>query len=81
MTIEYEVTTIKGNDYIILSEVKSQNNTYLVLSNVNDMDDVIIQKRSPEDNTTVIPLDDEEENKVAWDLYLKSILSPKKNTD
>lgn len=81
MKIEYEVTTIKGNDYIILSEVKSQNNTYLVLSNVNDMDDVIIQKRSSEDNTTVIPLDDEEENKFAWDLYLKSILSPKKNTD
>lgn len=81
MTIEYEITTIKGNDYIILSEVKSQNNTYVILSNVNDMDDVIIQKRSSEDNTTVIPLDNEEENKLAWDLYLKSILSPKKNTD
>ena len=64
-----EIMTIDNNDYIIMKEVKEENTIYVFLSNVNNPEDVMIRKST--DNENYIPLENEEEYKLATLLLFK----------
>ncbi len=67
---ELEIMTVDNKDYIIMKEVKEQNTIFVFLSNVNDPDDVMIRKSN--DNILYVPLENEEEYRLASLLLFKA---------
>ena len=65
-----EIMTIDNNDYIIMKEVKEENTIYVFLSNVNNPEDVMIRKSN--DNKLFVPLENEEEYRLATLLLFKA---------
>ena len=69
---EVEVMTIDNKDYLIMKEVFENDTSYVFLSNMIDPEDVMIRKSSPNDKNLYIPLDNEEEYKLATLLLFKN---------
>ena len=69
---EVEVMTIDNKDYLIMKEVFENNTSYVFLSNVHDPEDVMIRKSSSNDPNYYVPLDNEEEFRLATLLFFKA---------
>ena len=54
---EVDVYSFDGKDYLLITKIKS----YLYLSNENNPHDMMIRKEDLEDDTILLPLDNEEE--------------------
>lgn len=71
--IELEVETVTledGINYLIIGDIRDNENEYLYLSNENKNDDFCIRKSKIQDGKKVIiPLDSEDEFKRALELY------------
>lgn len=70
---ELDVVTINDQDYVVLKECTKNDKTYLYLSNINDDDDTLIRKVDENDNSTVVPLENENEFELACNLFIKEI--------
>lgn len=68
---EVEVMTIDDKDYLIMKEVLEKNTSYVFLSNVHDPEDVMIRKSSSYDPNVYVPLENEEEFRLATLLLFK----------
>ncbi len=69
---ELEVMTIDNKDYIIMKEVYDNDISYVFLSNLVDPDDVMIRKSSIDDKDLYIPLENDEEFRLASLLLFKN---------
>lgn len=71
--IELEVETVTledGINYLVIGDIKDNENEYLYLVNENKNDDFCIRKSKSQDGKKVIiPLDSEDEFKRALELY------------
>ncbi len=76
---EFEIITINDKEYAILNEVQDDENSYIYLANIADHDDIMIRKRSHDDTTLYIPLDDDEEFQLANLLLLRQIYDNEKS--
>ena len=74
MDRELDVVTIDGVNYLILEKIDYNDNSYVYLSNVMDMNDTLIKKIDINDSKVVVPLDDENEFELACNLFLKYML-------
>ena len=74
MEKELDVVTIDGVNYLILEKIDYNDNSYVYLSNVMDMNDTLIKKIDKNDSKVVFPLDDENEFELACNLFLKFML-------
>ena len=74
MEKELDVVTIDGVNYLILEKIDYNDNSYVYLSNVMDMNDTLIKKIDKNDSKVVVPLDDENEFELACNLFLKYML-------
>lgn len=74
MDRELDVVTIDGVNYLILEKIDYNDNSYVYLSNVTDMNDTLIKKIDKNDSKVVVPLDDENEFELACNLFLKYML-------
>lgn len=74
MKKELEVIEIDEKEYCVINEVTYKEKTFLYLSNIQDEEDTIIRKVSPEDKSIVIPLQDEKEFEIACNLLCKNIM-------
>lgn len=74
MDRELDVVTIDGVNYLILEKIDYNDNSYVYLSNVMDMNDTLIKKIDKNDSKVVVPLDDENEFELACNLFLKYML-------
>lgn len=74
MKKELEVIEIDEKEYCVINEVTYKEKTFLYLSNIQDEEDTIIRKVSPEDENIVIPLQDEKEFEIACNLLCKNIM-------
>ncbi|MBR1937008.1 MAG: DUF1292 domain-containing protein [Bacilli bacterium] len=74
MEKELDVVTIDGVNYLILEKIDYNDNSYVYLSNVMDMNDTLIKKIDKNDSKVVVPLDDENEFELACNLFLKFML-------
>ncbi len=63
------ITLEDGIDYFIIDEIEENGNTYLYLTNENDVEDFCIRKMA--DNNKVVALDNEEEFKKALLYFTK----------
>ena len=72
MSKDVETVTFGKSSYAIIKEIPYKNTVFLYLSNVNDENDVLIQKLAS-DMDTIIPLDDEREFDLACNIFFKSI--------
>lgn len=71
--IELEVETVTledGINYLVIGDIRDNENEYLYLANENKNDDFCIRKSKIQDGKKVIiPLDSEDEFKRALELY------------
>ena len=74
MDRELDVVTIDGVNYLILEKIDYNDNSYVYLSNVMDMNDTLIKKIDKNDSKVVVPLHDENEFELACNLFLKYML-------
>ncbi len=68
---DVEVMTVDQKDYIIMKEVMENGTSFVFLSGVDNPDDVMIRKSSPQDPYLYIPLESEEEVHLATLLFFK----------
>ena len=69
---DVEIMTIDQKDYIIMKEVVENGISFVFLSGLEDPDDVMIRKSSPQDPYIYIPLENEEEYRLATLLFFKT---------
>lgn len=62
---DVEVYNIDDQEYMLLNKVTKNDTTYLYFSNISKGDDYIIRKIDKDNQDSIIPLDDEEEVKIA----------------
>ena len=74
MEKELDVVTIDGVNYLVLEKIDYNDNSYVYLSNVMDMNDTLIKKIDKNDSKVVVSLDDENEFELACNLFLKYML-------
>ena len=72
MSKDIETITFGNDNYAIIKEIPYKNTVFLYLSNINDENDVLIQKLA-NDMDTIIPLDDEREFDLACSIFFKNI--------
>lgn len=71
--LDVNVMTIDGIDYVLVNQLEEENVTYIYLSNIDDPNDVVIRKSSPNDKDLFIPLEDEDEYYLANLLLFKKL--------
>lgn len=72
MSKDVETISFGKDRYAIVKEIPYKNTVYLYLSNIEDENDVLIQKLD-NDMDTIIPLADEREFDLACNIFFKSI--------
>ena len=72
--IELETVTIDDKNYYVLKKIPHNENIYYYLSNTLDENDTLIRKQDKDNESVVIPLDDDKEFELACNLILKNIL-------
>ncbi len=71
MEQEVEVVTIDQKEYAIIKEITLTDTTYVYLSNLVDIDDVMIRKYDKNDKDLIIPLSSEAEFKIACQAFFR----------
>lgn len=72
--VDVDVYIINDVEYYLIGEEVIRDTFYLYLSNVNDDEDVMIRKRDKEDKEVLLPLDNEQEVKMAALVFANKVL-------
>ena len=71
MNKDIEIIKIDDKDYAVIDEATYNEDTFLYLSNIQNLEDVLIRKLDKNDKNIVVPLDNEQEFEIACNLLLK----------